>query len=140
MNAVECIFTNHPSVEHTTVLQVYSFFFIRWWLMGVVSLGLPVTFVMSFLRYTPLLSWFYWGMGAKIGRGVSIGQGLYGMPCVYDYDLIEIGEGSTIEMMSYVMGSDVRGGMLHLGHTRIGAGCFIGMGSVVMPGSVPMTR
>jgi len=114
---------------------VYSCFFVRWWLMTVVSLSLPVAVLNSFTRFTPLAAWFYRAMGAHIGRDVLLGQGLNGIPNVYDYDLVTIGDRSCVEMATYVMGSDVRGGMLHLGHTVIGSDSYIGMGTVVMPGT-----
>jgi len=115
--------------------EVYSFYFIRWWMLYVLTLNMPISIVLCFLRYTFVVNWLFRAMGSKIGKNVLLGQGAFGVPCVYDYDMISIGDDTHVDMNCYVMGSDVRGGYLHLGRTHIGKASNIGMGAVVMPGT-----
>lgn len=81
--------------------------------------------VMSFLRYTPILNLYYQLMGAQIGRRVMLGG-----PGLLDWDLITIGDDSHLDFGVMVYGSDVRGGMLHLGRTHIGSNSNIGMNTI----------
>ena len=57
--------------------RVYSCFFIRWWLSQRAISSLPVRFVCSFVRDTPILALFYSLLGARLGSNCRIaGTGL----------------------------------------------------------------
>jgi non-ribosomal peptide synthetase-like protein len=96
--------------------------YFRFWVVRTVCNMAPT----SFLVGTPLLSWYYRCMGARIGKNVYLGSD--DLTC---FDLIEIGDHSTIGYSTGLLGYTVRGGELHLGKIRIGERVFVGNRSML---------
>src|SRR5262245_7157613 len=107
-----------------------SFYVLRWAVIGsFVSLAKVV--ILRHLLGMPLLNLFYRAMGAKIGRDVVINS------CnIFDFDLIEIGDGTLLGGDCVIIGHVGEEGMLRLRPVSIGRGCTIGQSSVVFPGTV----
>ena len=85
---------------------------------------------LSFLSGTPLLNLYARLMGARIGRGCVIET-----PHLHMFDLIEIGDETSVGHNTHVFGYSVSDGMLGLRPVRIGRHCFVGRNSVIMPGA-----
>lgn len=80
------------------VRVVYSWPFVRWWVVYKIMQSFPLQITNSLLRETPLLVWFYRGLGAKLGRNVVLSGNTFGN-IMLDFDLIEIGDGSFIDQV-----------------------------------------
>jgi non-ribosomal peptide synthetase-like protein len=101
--------------------------FLRWWFVKMFSAVVPV----GYLEGTPLLSWYYRMMGAKIGANVHLATaGLVA------YDLATIGDDSSIGYDTSFPGYAIEDGLLKLAPFEIGRGCFIGNRAVVREGTV----
>jgi non-ribosomal peptide synthetase-like protein len=97
---------------------VWGFYYFRWWLASRFrTLGWPEMF-----SGTPLMSLYYRAMGAKVGKNCSIGTSLSTA-----FDLISIGEDTSIGVDAQLLGYRVENGWLVLGTVDIGSECFIGM-------------
>ena len=107
-----------------------SLYVLRWAVIGgFVSLAKVV--ILRHLLGMPLLNLFYRLMGARIGRDVVINS------CnIFDFDLLDIGDGTLLGGDCVVIGHVGEEGMLRLRPVSIGKGCTIGQSSVVFPGSV----
>jgi len=69
-------------------------------------------------------------MGARIGRGVLLNS------CnLFDFDLIEIGDGAFVGGDAIIIGHAGEAGMLKIRRVRIGARCTVGQSSIVFPGA-----
>ncbi|HEV3339815.1 MAG TPA: Pls/PosA family non-ribosomal peptide synthetase, partial [Pirellulales bacterium] len=101
---------------------LWGWFFFRWWFVKAITSSIPI----DYLAGTPLLSAFYRLMGAKIGANVHLatdnGQA---------YDLLEIGDDSSIGEESSLAGCTVEHGVLRIGPIKIGRRVFVGARSVV---------
>jgi non-ribosomal peptide synthetase-like protein len=97
---------------------VWSFYYFRWWLVTRFQpLGWPRMFA-----GTPLMSLYYRAMGAKIGKNVTIST-----PICAAFDMISIGDGSSVGVETHMLGYRVEDGMLHIAPVSIGQHCFVGM-------------
>ncbi len=96
---------------------LWGWFYWRFWLMRAVTRATQA----HYLDGTPIINIYYRLMGAKIGKDVFVGS--HGLAT---FDLLSIGEGSSIGLDTSVDGAWVEGGMLHLGRISIGRGCFVG--------------
>ncbi|HEY5225284.1 MAG TPA: amino acid adenylation domain-containing protein, partial [Methylovirgula sp.] len=97
---------------------VWGFYYFRWWLVSrFQGIGWPEMFA-----GTPLMSLYYRAMGAKIGKGCTIGT-----PLCSAFDLVSIGDDSSIGPDAQLLGYRVENGWLILGTVDIGRECFIGM-------------
>jgi len=114
---------------------VYSWGFVRWWLVYKLMLSTPLLMTAGFLRETELFVWFYRGLGATVGHNVVLSGNTFGN-IMCDFDLIEIGDEAFIDQGSTLAGHDVQRGMLLLGRCRIGKACIVGACCQVMPGTV----
>lgn len=99
---------------------LWGSYYFRWWLVSrFQSLGWPELFVGS-----PLMTLYYRAMGANIGRNCTIATNL----CTA-YDLIKIGDRSSIGAETQLLGYRVEAEMLVLAPVEIGKDCFVGMHS-----------
>ena len=71
---------------------------------------------------TPLMSLYYRAMGARIGRDVTLCTSLCSA-----FDLVSIGDRTSIGVETHVLGYHVENGTLIIGGIDIGRDCFIGM-------------
>jgi non-ribosomal peptide synthetase-like protein len=96
---------------------VWGFYYFRWWLVSRFQ-------VLSWARMfngTPLMSIYYRLMGAKIGKNCVIGT-----PFCAAFDLVNIGENTSVGGDTHILGYRVEGGYLILGNITIGNDCFVG--------------
>lgn len=97
---------------------LWGWYYFRWWLVNQLqSLAWPEVFAGS-----PLLILYYRLMGAKIGKHCHIGT-----PVCPAFDLISIGDETSIGAETQMLGYRVEDGMLVLGTIGIGSRCFVGM-------------
>ena len=80
----------------------------------------------SYLAGTPLLSGYLRLMGAKVGRRVFIQSDDFAI-----YDLLRIGDDSSINADATLLGYSVSDGFLKIGAVTIGNGCFVGTRTVM---------
>ncbi|HZQ14401.1 MAG TPA: Pls/PosA family non-ribosomal peptide synthetase [Pseudolabrys sp.] len=96
---------------------VWGAYYFRWWLVSrFQELSLSGIFV-----GTPLMNLYYRAMGAKVGRRCSIDTSL----CTA-FDLVSIGDDTSIGPETHLLGYRVENGWLILGKVSIGAECFVG--------------
>ena len=97
---------------------VWGRYYFRWWLATCFqSLGWP-----DMLVGTPLMGIFYRAMVARVGKNCVIGTPLCGA-----FDLVSIGDNSSVGRDAQLLGYRVENGWLMLGTVDIGAECFVGM-------------
>jgi non-ribosomal peptide synthetase-like protein len=75
----------------------------------------------AFLVGTPFLPLYLRAMGAKIGRGCTIATPFFGA-----FDLLRIGDDTSVGVETQILGYRVEDGLLHVGSVDIGSRCFIG--------------
>ena len=97
---------------------VWSFYYFRWWLVNRCQL-LGWSHMFS---GTPLMGLYYRAMGANIGRDVLINT-----PICSAFDLVSIGDRSSVGLETHLSGCHVQNGTLIIGSIEIGRDCFIGM-------------
>ncbi len=106
---------------------LWGWFFLRFWFVRAMVRAAPL----NYLAGTPLLNLYYRLMGARIGRDVYIGgEGLS------TFDLLEIGDGSSVGMDTPLDGASVEGGLLKIAPVTIGRGCWIGNRCALGAGAV----
>jgi non-ribosomal peptide synthetase-like protein len=101
---------------------LWSWYYLRLWFVG----GLVSSMHLDDLSGTPLLPWVFRLLGARIGKDVHIGSSALGA-----YDLIAIGDGSSIDEEAMLLGHTVDNGELVVGPVRVGRGCFVGTRSAL---------
>jgi non-ribosomal peptide synthetase-like protein len=104
--------------------SLWGWYYVRHWFVTRLVDTLPL----DLLAGTPLLCWFYRGLGARIGRDVHLGT-----RSIEGFDLVRIGDGSSLGARARLIGSKAEDGLLVLGPVRIGAGCFVGTRSSLEP-------
>lgn len=106
-----------------------SAYAMRWAFLGSL-VGLAKILILQHLKGMPILNAFYRAMGAKIGRGVILNT------CnLFDFDLIEIGDGAFVGGDAVIIGHAGESGLLKIRPVRIGARCTVGQSSIVFPGA-----
>jgi non-ribosomal peptide synthetase-like protein len=105
---------------------LWGWYFFRWWFVKAITASIPI----DYLAGTPLLSLFYRSMGAKIGKNVHLATD----NCLA-YDLLEIGDDSSIGEESSLAGCTVEHGLLRIAPIRIGRRAFVGTRAVVREGA-----
>lgn len=105
---------------------LWGWFYLRWWLVAKLVQMSPL----GALTGSPLLCVYARWMGARIGPNCYLGT-----PQLLAFDLLDIGEGSSIGYDTHITGATIEGGELHLGPIRIGRDCFVGSNSVLQPHS-----
>ncbi len=101
---------------------LWGWFYFRWWFATTLEAAVPV----AYLSGTPLMGIYLRLMGAKIGRDVHIGTDAMAI-----YDLLSIGDGSSINADSTLLGYTVEDGLLKIGAITIGKNCFVGARSTL---------
>jgi non-ribosomal peptide synthetase-like protein len=96
---------------------VWGAYYLRWWLVNrFQSLSWSGMFV-----GTPLMSLYYRAMGAKIGKNCTIGTSI----CTA-FDLISVGDNSSIGSDTHILGYRIEDGWLILGNVTVGRECYVG--------------
>ena len=97
---------------------VWGYYYLRWW---VATRFLPLGWPRMFSG-TPIMSLYYRAMGAKVGKNVVIAT-----PICVAFDMISIGDESSIGAETHMLGYRVEDGMLKIMPVTIGQNCFVGM-------------
>ena len=101
---------------------LWSVYYWRFWLVRQVLSFVPV----MLLTGSPLFNWYCRLMGAKIGKHVYLGT-----TDILAFDLLEIGDGSSIGNDSNLMGCEVVDGWLVIDRITVGKDCYVGTRSVL---------
>jgi non-ribosomal peptide synthetase-like protein len=96
---------------------LWGSYYFRWWLVG----RLTALSGAGALAGTPAMPVYYRLMGARVGRRCAIDTAE-----VSAWDLISIGDETTVGPDTQLLGARVEGGMLRLGRVDLGARCFVG--------------
>ncbi len=96
---------------------LWGAYFIRWWLVNKIA----VLFGAGLLVGTPLMPVYYRLMGARVGRDCALDSAL-----VSAWDLVSIGDDTSIGADTQLLGARIEDGYLILGRVDIGCGCFVG--------------
>jgi non-ribosomal peptide synthetase-like protein len=102
--------------------RLWSAYYWRFWLVRQVLSFVPV----MLLTGSPLFNWYCRSMGAKIGKHVYLGT-----TDILAFDLLEIGDGSSIGTDSNLMGCEVVDGWLIIDRITVGQDCCVGTRSVL---------
>lgn len=96
---------------------VWGWYYLRWWLVT------RVQAITGISRYcgTPMMSMYFRMMGAKVGKNCIIDT-----PLCAAFDLVNIGDDSSIGAETQILGYRVQNGMLIIGRIDIGSRCFVG--------------
>ena len=105
---------------------LWGSYHLRWWLARNLVMALPL----EPLHGTPLLPLVYRMFGARIGRDVHLGTAHLAA-----FDLISVGDGSSIDDGAWLLGATVERGELVVGPVEVGRGCFVGTSAVLREGS-----
>lgn len=105
---------------------LWGWYYLRFWFVRQLWRAMP----MLYYSGTPGINFFYRLMGAKIGENVVLNGAI-----VCSFDLLQIGDNTTVGVESSVDGYWVENGMMCLDTVAIGSGCVVGNRSVVSPGS-----
>lgn len=98
--------------------KLWGWFYLRWWLVRRIhNFLLPPKYLMG----TSLVIIYYRLLGAKIGSNCYIGT-----PSIAAYDLLTIGDNTSIGYDAKLFGYDVSDGYLTIGSISIGKHCYIG--------------
>jgi non-ribosomal peptide synthetase-like protein len=108
------------------VYPLWGFYYFRFWF---VKKCIDIT-PLSLLTGTPFLALYYRLMGMKTGKNVYLGSDR-----VRVFDLVSVGNNSSISKEAHLMGYTVEDGMLKLGRISVGSNCFVGARSLLHPGS-----
>ncbi len=105
---------------------LWGWYYFRFWFVSRILDMVPT----RILRGTPFFSLYCWLLGAKIGKNVYIGSDRFRA-----YDMVTIGDNSSINADVHCMAYSVSNGLLHIAPIAIGAECIIGTRSVLCEGS-----
>jgi non-ribosomal peptide synthetase-like protein len=105
---------------------LWRFYYLRWWLARLMQQIVPLWPLIG----TPFLAWHYRLMGAKIGKNCYFGTDEVGT-----YDLLTIGNDTSLGAESKLLGYEVKDGYLHLGKIEIADRCFVGVRAALEPNS-----
>ena len=100
---------------------------LRWWFVQNLVGALHV----DHLDGTPLMGFIYRLLGARIGKDVHLET-----HDLAAFDLISIGDGTSVDEHVSMLGYTVEGGELVVGPVRVGRRCFLGARSVVRENTV----
>ena len=106
---------------------LWGFYYFRWWLVTTVESAVPV----GYMAGTPWLNIYLRLMGAHIGRDVFIDTSSFAI-----YDLLTIGDHSSLNVDSSLLGYSVEQGQLRIGPIDIGNRCFVGTRSALRQDTV----
>ena len=97
---------------------LWGSYYLRWW---IASRFQTLSWSNIFVG-TPLMSAYYRAMGARIGRNVTLST-----PHCTAFDVISIGDGTSVGLESQLLGYRVEDGHLVIAPVEIGNDCFVGM-------------
>jgi non-ribosomal peptide synthetase-like protein len=101
---------------------LWGSYFFRWWFVTSIESAVPV----GYLAGTPWLNIYLRLMGAKVGRNVHLDSDSFVI-----YDLLSIGDDSSINVDSNLLGYTIEDGWLKIGRIAIGERCFVGARSTL---------
>ena len=101
---------------------LWGFYYFRLWFSG----RLQAFSGAGALVGTPWLPLYLRLMGAKVGHRCTLDTGMVGA-----FDLIRIGDDTSIGADTQLPGYRVEGGMIHVGRVEIGSRCFVGIHSAL---------
>lgn len=101
-------------------------YYLRWWLVRHVQALVPL----HLLTGTGLMPLYCRLMGARVGATCHIDT-----PFIQAFDLLTIGDHTSLNLDANLLGYTVEDGMLVIGPIEIGRDCFVGAHSVVCPGA-----
>ncbi|HXX70368.1 MAG TPA: amino acid adenylation domain-containing protein, partial [Polyangiaceae bacterium] len=104
------------------VYPLWGWYYLRFWLVR----RLEVLSMPGLLAGTPLLPVYYRLLGAKIGKRCMIDSAHFAV-----FDLLSIGEDTSIGSETQILGYRVEDGFLRIGSVEIGSRCFVGIHSVL---------
>ena len=106
---------------------LWGAYYFRWWLVTAVEAAVPI----GYLKGTWLYPWYLRLMGAAVGRNVHLDADSFAI-----YDLLSIGDDSSINVDARLRGYTVENGLLCIGSIRIGKRCFVGARSAICENAV----
>jgi non-ribosomal peptide synthetase-like protein len=101
-------------------------YYLRWWFVRHVNALVPLQWISG----TPLMPAYCRLMGARVGKDVQIDTVF-----MQAFDLLSIGDGTSVNLDAQITGYAVEGGELIIGPVEVGRRCFVGAHSVVAPGA-----
>ena len=96
---------------------LWGWFYWRFWFVRALVRAAPI----PYLAGTPLINIYYRLMGARIGSDVFIGS--HGLAT---FDVLTVGDGSSIGADTTLDGASVEGGMLRIAPVTLGRSCWVG--------------
>ncbi len=102
--------------------RLWGGYYVRWWFVQ----NLVAALHLDDLCGTPLLPFVYRLFGARIGRNVHLETDDFAA-----FDLISIGNGTSVDDTASLLGFAVENGELVIGAVQVGRDCFVGSRSVV---------
>jgi len=102
--------------------KVWGWYYFRWWLVTRVQ----VLSGAGLLAGTPLMITYLRLMGAGIGKNCVINT-----PQFHIFDLLTIGNNTSVGSESQLLGYRVEDGLLKIGRVSIGNDCFVGISSAL---------
>jgi non-ribosomal peptide synthetase-like protein len=107
--------------------KLWGWFYLRWWFVHKLLHGL------DFYHFsgTPLLPYIYRLLGMRIGKDVHLETDHFSA-----FDIITIGDGTSIDENASLPGYSVNDGYLIIGSITVGKNCFIGTRSVLAENTV----
>jgi non-ribosomal peptide synthetase-like protein len=96
---------------------LWGSYYLRWWLVS----GLQNLSGAGMFAGTPLMSFYYRLMGAKVGHNCLLDT----LQCS-TWDCVSIGNDTSIGSGTQLLGYRVENGYLHIGEVEIGNRCFVG--------------
>jgi acetyltransferase-like isoleucine patch superfamily enzyme len=96
------------------------------WARYAMSTHVVRVLVGTWLRATPLWSWYHRLNGAKVGHGVYLNS-----VTLSDHNLLEFGDDVVIGAGVHLSGHVVEGGRLKTGRVHLGRGVTVGVGTMV---------
>jgi len=106
---------------------LWGMYYFRWWLVTTIEAAVPV----GYMTGTPLLNIYLRLMGSKVGSNVHLGSESFAI-----YDLVAIGNDSSINVDANLLGYTVENGWLKIGSINIGKRCFVGARAAVRQNTV----
>jgi non-ribosomal peptide synthetase-like protein len=106
---------------------LWGWYYLRWWFVQNMAGMVPL----DYLGGTPLLPYLYRLFGVRVGKDVHLAS-----DGIAAFDLISIGDGSSVSDESSLAGFTVEDGELIIGEVKIGRRCFVGGRAVLGPDTV----
>jgi len=96
---------------------LWGFYYFRFWIVKKFVDMVPI----NLLTGTPFINWYFKLMGAKIGKNSYLGTDRLRV-----FDLISIGDDTSLLKESTLLGYSIENEMLHLGRVTVGNRCLVG--------------